>query len=130
VTEREKFVLPLRAVGPRGALTFPDAVTFPAAVAKGRAERVIVVRNVGARASEFELRPPAGFAARPSRGVVVPGAALPVTLAAEPLAAGPLTGEMEVVFPSDGLSAFIALAGEGVDAPVYLSTGGVDFPPT
>ena len=34
ITEREKFVIPIRAIGARGVVDFPDKVHFPTAPVK------------------------------------------------------------------------------------------------
>jgi hydrocephalus-inducing protein len=47
VTEREKFIVPVLAVGYRAALDLPDSITFPQAPVKASRVKLLVVRNVG-----------------------------------------------------------------------------------
>ncbi|XP_056217860.1 vigilin-like [Falco biarmicus] len=47
ITEREKFVVPLRAIGARAILDFPDQVNFSACPVKYSTQKTLLVRNVG-----------------------------------------------------------------------------------
>ena len=49
LTEREKFVVPVRAVGSRAVLDFPDEVNFGTRFVKHDSTRILLVRNVGNR---------------------------------------------------------------------------------
>jgi hydrocephalus-inducing protein len=55
VTEREKFVIPVRAIGPRAMLDFPDEINFPASPVKHASSKVLFVRNVGKKDAKFML---------------------------------------------------------------------------
>ena len=55
-TEREKFVVPVRAIGARAILDFPDEVTFPVCPVKYCSTKTLLVRNVGNREAKFELK--------------------------------------------------------------------------
>jgi len=129
-TEREKFVVPLRALGPRGALSFPDAVAFPPTPVKTPATSCFVVRNTGTRAAEFVLRPPPGWVASPGVGTVDVGGHAPITVTFTPAEEGPTEGEMEVALPGTGTSAFVALKGTGTSLPLRLSKAEIALPPT
>ena len=48
-TERERFVVPIRAVGNKPALDFPDAIEFEPTAAKSSSQKVQTVRNVGSK---------------------------------------------------------------------------------
>ena len=61
ITEREKFVIPVRAVGARAVLDFPDSVSFPTAPVKHKASKVLLIRNVGAAAASFAVASDAPF---------------------------------------------------------------------
>jgi hydrocephalus-inducing protein len=54
-TEREKFVVPVRCIGPRAVLDFPDEVRFSTIPVKSTSERVILVRNVGDRTAQIQM---------------------------------------------------------------------------
>jgi hydrocephalus-inducing protein len=55
ITEREKFVVPVRAIGARAILDFPDEVLFPPAPVKHVNTRTLHVRNVGNAEAKFTL---------------------------------------------------------------------------
>jgi len=55
ITEREKFVVPIRAIGVRAILDFPDEIVFPAGAVKHVQSRVLLVRNIGNADAAFSL---------------------------------------------------------------------------
>lgn len=54
-TEREKFVVPICAIGMRAILDFPDEILFPAGPVKHTQLRILLVRNVGNADATFSL---------------------------------------------------------------------------
>ena len=54
-TERERFIVPVRAIGARGILDFPDDVHFPPAPVKYLSSKTLLVRNIGDRDCKFAL---------------------------------------------------------------------------
>ena len=61
VTEREKFVVPIRAVGCRAMLDFPDALEFGLVPVKHTAEKPVMIRNIGEKTTKWHIRVPSGF---------------------------------------------------------------------
>jgi len=55
ITEREKFVVPIRTIGARAVLDFPDEIIFPAGPVKHTQSRVLLVRNIGNADAAFSL---------------------------------------------------------------------------
>ena len=56
-TEREKYLVPIRAIGARAILDFPDEITFPStAVKSSNMSKVLFVRNIGNNAARFVLQ--------------------------------------------------------------------------
>ncbi|XP_056217873.1 vigilin-like [Falco biarmicus] len=53
ITEREKFVVPIRAIGARAILDFPDQVNFSACPVKYSTQKTLLVRNVGNREARY-----------------------------------------------------------------------------
>jgi len=47
ITEREKFIVPIRATGCRSLLDFPDTLDFGPVPVKHTSEKPIMVRNIG-----------------------------------------------------------------------------------
>lgn len=58
MTEREKFVVPVRAIGARAILDFPDAVNFSSCPVKYPTSKTLLVRNIGNREAKFALDVP------------------------------------------------------------------------
>lgn len=54
-TEREKFVVPVHAIGARAILDFPDDVHFPTCAVKYPNSRTLLIRNIGNRDAKFTL---------------------------------------------------------------------------
>ena len=55
VTEREKFLVPVRAVGPRPVLDFPNQIVFTSVAVKQTATQTVFVRNLGLAPAAFSL---------------------------------------------------------------------------
>ena len=53
VTEREKLIVPLKALGPIPRFDFPDLVEFPLAPVRVETSKVLLVRNVGNATGSF-----------------------------------------------------------------------------
>lgn len=56
ITEREKFIVPVRAIGARAILDFPDNIHFPAGPVKHTRSKTLLVRNIGNSEAKFTLR--------------------------------------------------------------------------
>ena len=55
ITEREKFIVPVRAIGARAIVDFPDEVVFPTGPVKNPNTKTLLVRNIGNRDAKFSL---------------------------------------------------------------------------
>jgi len=55
VTEREKFVVPVKAFGSRAILDFPDLIDFPRGLVKYSNTKTLLIRNIGTRDGKFQL---------------------------------------------------------------------------
>ena len=55
ITEREKFLVPVRAIGARSILDFPDDVFFKDCPVKYSTSRTLLVRNIGNKEAKFVL---------------------------------------------------------------------------
>ena len=55
VTEREKFIVPIRAVGCRAQLDFPETLNFGAVPVKHTSEKPIMVRNIGEKTTKWHV---------------------------------------------------------------------------
>eukprot|EP00290_Baffinella_frigidus_P052882 CAMPEP_0180350034 /NCGR_PEP_ID=MMETSP0989-20121125/5784_1 /TAXON_ID=697907 /ORGANISM="non described non described, Strain CCMP2293" /LENGTH=201 /DNA_ID=CAMNT_0022339391 /DNA_START=1 /DNA_END=603 /DNA_ORIENTATION=+ len=64
-TEREKFIIPVRCLGPRGWIDFPDQVFFEKAPVKAESLKTVLVRNVGETDATVTLSSQRPFRAMP-----------------------------------------------------------------
>jgi hydrocephalus-inducing protein len=55
-TEREKFVVPIKCIGSRAILDFPDEINFSTNPVKNQNTKVSLVRNIGNRDAKFSLK--------------------------------------------------------------------------
>lgn len=55
MTEREKFEVPIRAIGPRAILDFPDELHFSLCPVKCLSQKTLLVRNIGKGEAKFQL---------------------------------------------------------------------------
>ena len=120
-TDRERFVVPVRAYGPRAHLDFPDEVILESKPVKFPSTQVFLVRNIGNCDAEFALdATPSEFAVVPRNAKVPAGGVVQVsvTLVAEEVR--DYAGEMEITY-NDGIKAYVGLSGSGAAADIYLS---------
>ena len=54
-TDREVFIVPIRAIGARAILDFPDEVTFQPTPVKYTQTQTLLVRNIGKAEAKFSL---------------------------------------------------------------------------
>ena len=55
ITEREKFIVPVKAIGARAILDFPDNIHFPAGPVKYGHSKTLLVRNIGNAEAKFTM---------------------------------------------------------------------------
>lgn len=131
VTEREKFIVPLRAAGKAAALSMPDAVSFPNVPVRSTTARTMVIRNVGSKGTAFRLAPQAPFSASPDRGFIAPEEYVTITLTFAPLSSSASDLDMEVTYGElDRHTVHVNLTGAGTELDVSLGTAAVRMPST
>lgn len=128
-TEREKFLVPIVAMGATAALDFPDSVDFGSMSIKMSAKQTILVRNVGNKAAIFSLRTHAPFAVMPAEGFLNQGETLQVQLMFTPSGKQVYHGELELQY-DNGRCVYSSLMGVGQELDVGLSQGVVTLLPT
>jgi hydrocephalus-inducing protein len=57
-TEREKFIVPIRAIGKRAMIDFPDSLDFENVPVKYITEKPVIIRNLGEKTSKWMLKLP------------------------------------------------------------------------
>eukprot|EP01041_Mallomonas_annulata_P003640 gene3640-7257_t len=122
VTEREKFVVPIRAIGHRPNLNFPDEINFGQCPVKSTARKMILVQNIGASVAKFRMRPSTPAFSCPSDDFAIePGSSQMIEIFFAPSSAVDVSGDIEVEY-SKILKCYIAMTGSGKNVEVSLST--------
>lgn len=122
ITEREKFILPLRAVGRRGVLDFPDAIDFGSGCAvKHMSRKVLLVRNIGDSSAKFvaEYDTNGPFAVQPTTASVPAGETIQVVCTFAPATLGSHRGAVAITYDT-GERVALALSGAAEDVSVRL----------
>jgi hypothetical protein len=123
-TDRERFLVPVLAVGAAAVLDLRDSIDLPATAAKKTSKHSFLVRNVGRAAGSFQLSTSSScFAVKPSHGELAPGGALQLTVEFTPTAPGPHEGELEVLYDGSSRATFTVLRGVGQQLDVGMSVG-------
>eukprot|EP00898_Chlorokybus_atmophyticus_P005824 jgi/Chlat1/6242/Chrsp44S05765 len=139
VTEREKFVVRVVAIGARAVLNLPESVQFPTTPLKKTATKTLLVTNTGPRGASFSLRCTplhsidSPYTVSPSRGSLAPGDSLSLTLRFTPrLACEDYVGTLRVVYDGEGEQSedTVRLVGAGCEVNVGLSFESVELATT
>ena len=129
-TEREKFIVPIRAIGMRPRVTFPDTVDFGLCPVKSAMRKVLLVQNVGAAPANFTMKSLTKEFSCPGEEMLIePGASQMIELFLTPPTADPVQGEYEIEF-FKGPKCYIAASGAGKNVNVSLSTPSVALEPS
>jgi hydrocephalus-inducing protein len=129
-TEREKFVVPIRAIGMRPRLTFPDEVHFGNCPIKTATRKAILVQNIGASSAEFTMKSlNSNFSCSDEVNNVEPGGSQMVELFFSPTTGNLVTGDLEIVI-NKGVKCYVSLTGAGSNVDVSLSTPSVNLEPS
>jgi len=73
LTEREKFIVPIRAVGCRAMLDFPDILDFGQVPVKHVTEKPVIIRNIGEKTTKWKIKVPSGFELSKKEGILEVG---------------------------------------------------------
>ncbi|XP_041964608.1 hydrocephalus-inducing protein homolog isoform X2 [Alosa sapidissima] len=124
VTEREKFEVPIRAVGARAILDFPDQLHFPISPVKCTAQRTLLVRNIGNCEAKFQLSTCSPFSVDPPQGTLGVAESMQITVDFLPKTTGDHTQELLLHYHT-GEDVYISLYGAATDANVRLERNSV-----
>ncbi|KAJ3270503.1 hypothetical protein HDV01_007759 [Terramyces sp. JEL0728] len=100
VTEREQFVIPIKAIGARGILDLPDQILFQEVPAKKTSQRTLLVRNIGDCPAKFELSAEAPFNVSPESGCLGSGDAVQLIIEFTPKQIGSYSSKLLVKYES------------------------------
>ncbi|XP_070253950.1 hydrocephalus-inducing protein homolog isoform X4 [Myotis yumanensis] len=119
VTEREKFIVPIKARGARAILDFPDKLNFSTCPVKYRTQKILLVRNIGNRDAVFHITTYRPFSVEPSVGTLTVGESMQLEVDFEPQTVGNHSQRL-VVYYDTGEKMFVSLYGAAVDMNIRL----------
>ncbi|XP_053355859.1 hydrocephalus-inducing protein-like [Clarias gariepinus] len=119
MTEREKFEVPIRAIGPRAILDFPDELHFSLCPVKFLSQKTLLVRNIGIVEAKFQLSCQKPFSVEPSVGTLSVGDSMQVTVEFLPRTTGDHSQQLLLHYHT-GEDVYINLYGASTDINVRL----------
>ncbi|KAM4614098.1 hydrocephalus-inducing protein homolog [Discoglossus pictus] len=119
ITEREKFVVPIRAVGARALLDFPDEVNFNVCPVKYKSQKTLLVRNIGNREAHFELITESPFSVDPVSGSLEIGESMQIFVDFQPREEGDHIQDMIIRYDT-GEDVYMSLYGAATDVNIRL----------
>ncbi|XP_071173399.1 hydrocephalus-inducing protein homolog isoform X10 [Mytilus edulis] len=119
ITEREKFVVPVRAIGSRAVLDFTDNIHFPPGPVKYAHSRTYLVRNIGNMEAKFTLSTEKPFSVTPEIGTLPVQESMQVTVEYNPQKTGDHNSELVVSYDT-GENVYISLYGAAQNSSVRL----------
>ncbi|XP_035754614.1 hydrocephalus-inducing protein homolog isoform X2 [Egretta garzetta] len=119
ITEREKFIVPIRAIGARAILDFPDQLNFSICPVKYSTQKTLLVRNVGNREARYCISTQSPFSVDPSIGTLGIGDTMQVTVEFHPLKTGDHCRSLMVHYDT-GEDVHTSLYGAAVDVNIRL----------
>lgn len=128
-TEREKFIVPITAIGIRPSLDFPDEVDFGSCPVKLSTKRFVLISNIGNKEGAFELVAPSPFFVSPKHGVLGPQETLQCTVGCAPQRIGVHEFDLQIIYDY-GETVFSRLKVEGVEVDVGVQSSIVELLPT
>ncbi|NXW35355.1 HYDIN protein, partial [Phaetusa simplex] len=125
ITEREKFIVPIRAIGARAILDFPDQLNFSVCPVKSSTQKTLLVRNIGNREARFCISTQSPFSVDPSVGTLGVGDTMQVTAEFHPLKTGDHSSSLTPLCFVPGEDIHTSLYGAAVDVNIRLDRNSV-----
>ena len=120
ITEREKFVVPIVAIGKRALIDFPDVVDFgPSCPVKYNTEKPVIIHNKGEKPTKWEIKLPEGFDALKKEGVLEEGRSEQLILKFFPVQRKLYRSIGKLLY--DNEEADFELVGNAINGEVYIS---------
>uniref|UniRef100_A0A3Q3KPP0 HYDIN/VesB/CFA65-like Ig-like domain-containing protein n=1 Tax=Monopterus albus TaxID=43700 RepID=A0A3Q3KPP0_MONAL len=124
VTERERFEVPVRAIGPRAILDFRDELYLPLCAVKASTQKTHLVRNIGNSKAKFKLQTQRPFSVMPSSGTLDVGESMQVTVDFHPMSIGDHSQDL-VLHYHTGEDVYISLYGACEELNIHLKPDSV-----
>jgi hydrocephalus-inducing protein len=129
-TEREKFVIPVKALGPRGWIDLPDEIAFEDAPVKAVATKTILARNMGDAECTFKIQSlSAPFSIDPPTGTLAVHESMQLHFSFHPDDTAPREGEFTVSY-SSGEVVFVKVRGVAIELAVRMDSRTILMDPT
>ncbi|XP_015443273.1 hydrocephalus-inducing protein homolog isoform X1 [Pteropus alecto] len=119
VTEREKFIVPIKARGARAILDFPDKLNFSTCPVKYITQKILLVRNIGNKDAVFHIKTYRPFSVEPSFGTLNVGESMQLEVDFEPKTVGNHSKRL-IVYYDTGEKVFVSLYGAAIDMNIRL----------
>uniref|UniRef100_A0A3B4VD89 HYDIN axonemal central pair apparatus protein n=1 Tax=Seriola dumerili TaxID=41447 RepID=A0A3B4VD89_SERDU len=124
VTERERFEVPVLAIGPRAILDFRDELHLPLCPVKASTQRTQLVRNIGNSKAKFKLHTQRPFTVTPSSGTLDKGESMQVTVDFHPMTIGDHRQDLLLHYHT-GEDVYISLYGACEELNIHLEPDSV-----
>uniref|UniRef100_A0A2K6GI04 HYDIN axonemal central pair apparatus protein n=1 Tax=Propithecus coquereli TaxID=379532 RepID=A0A2K6GI04_PROCO len=119
VTEREKFIVPIKARGARAILDFPDKLNFSTCPVKYSTQKILLVRNIGKKDAVFHIKTHRPFSVEPPVGTLNVGESMQLEVEFEPQSVGNHSARLIVCYDT-GEKVFVSLYGAAIDMNIRL----------
>eukprot|EP00698_Gefionella_okellyi_P022526 TRINITY_DN7486_c0_g1_i1.p1 TRINITY_DN7486_c0_g1~~TRINITY_DN7486_c0_g1_i1.p1 ORF type:complete len:4186 (-),score=1237.39 TRINITY_DN7486_c0_g1_i1:99-12656(-) len=129
VTEQEKFIIPIRALGARAALDFPSEISFPRSPVKHKSSITLLIHNFGECATTFTAVVAEPFAVSPATYYLDVHDSVQVVVSFLPVQLGVYEGGMTVTYDT-GEQMTVILRADVVDVNVQLERPLLKMVPT
>lgn len=73
LTDREKFIVPIRAIGCRSLIEFPNKLDFGFVPVKFETEKPVMIRNTGEKTTKWNIDVPSNFKINRNEGILEVG---------------------------------------------------------
>ncbi|KAH7442763.1 hypothetical protein KP509_02G000200 [Ceratopteris richardii] len=130
VTDREKFIVPVKCYGRRSLLIVPDEVVFPPTPVKCLSKKNFMIQNVGSKACTFNITTTGAFSVAPTDGHIEKGCLFVCELTFQPFEAKLFEEELKIFYSKCDQSIITRVTGEGCQLDIGLSVGHVSLPIT
>uniref|UniRef100_A0A3B4AXY3 HYDIN/VesB/CFA65-like Ig-like domain-containing protein n=1 Tax=Periophthalmus magnuspinnatus TaxID=409849 RepID=A0A3B4AXY3_9GOBI len=121
VTERERFEIPIVAIGPRAILDFRDEFLLPVCPVKATTEKTQLVCNTGNSKANFKLHTKEPFSVMPSSGSLDVGESVQVTVMFSPMTVGDHRQDL-LLYYHTGEVVYISLCGACEELDIQLGS--------
>ena len=130
ISEREKFIIPIKCIGARGMIDIPDIIEFGNCPVKMEKSKTLYVRNVGNDVARFSLSSSSSiFEPVPNCAELKIQDAIQITIEFKPRLLMDYEQELKVSYDT-GEEVYISLKGTGTNIDVRLDKYDIGISPT